>query len=87
DSYGGSGGPSAQGNPGDAANGFGQQPSPPPGMPGAPGTTRGTANATGTAGAGAPSGGGPRVTSDEINNAVIVYATPREYAVVEDALR
>lgn len=87
DSYGGSGGPSAQGNPGDAANGFGQQPSPPPGMPGASGTTRGSANATGTAGAGAPSGGGPRVTSDEINNAVIVYATPREYAVVEDALR
>lgn len=28
-----------------------------------------------------------RVTADEGNNAVIVFATPREYAVVEDALR
>lgn len=32
---------------------------------------------------------GPQVsiTSDEINNAVVVFGTPREYAVVEDALR
>ncbi len=28
-----------------------------------------------------------RITSDEINNAIIVYGTPRQYAVVEDALR
>ncbi len=28
-----------------------------------------------------------RVTADEVNNAVLVYATPRQYAVVEDALR
>jgi general secretion pathway protein D len=27
------------------------------------------------------------ITSDETNNAVLVYGTPREYAVVEDALR
>ncbi len=28
-----------------------------------------------------------RITSDDINNAVVVYGTPRQYAVVEDALR
>lgn len=28
-----------------------------------------------------------RITSDEVNNAVIVFGTPREYAVIEDALR
>jgi len=28
-----------------------------------------------------------RITSDEVNNAVIVFGTPRDYAVVEDALR
>lgn len=28
-----------------------------------------------------------RVTADEVNNAVLVYATPRQYAVIEDALR
>ncbi|MBV9509602.1 MAG: type II secretion system protein GspD, partial [Caulobacteraceae bacterium] len=28
-----------------------------------------------------------RITSDETNNAVLVYATPRDYAVVEEALR
>ena len=28
-----------------------------------------------------------KITSDEANNAVLVYATPRDYAVVEDALR
>ena len=27
------------------------------------------------------------ITSDETNNAVLAYATPREYAVIEDALR
>jgi general secretion pathway protein D len=48
--------------------------------------------------AGAPNGGGPSgrlaaenmfatVSSDETNNAVIAYATPREYAIIEDALR
>ena len=46
-----------------------------------------------------PGGGGPtsvdvqaddfhaKITSDETNNAVVVFATPRDYAVVEDALR
>lgn len=28
-----------------------------------------------------------RITADEVNNAVIVYGTPRDYAVIEDALR
>lgn len=28
-----------------------------------------------------------RITADEVNNAVIVFGTPREYATVEDALR
>ncbi len=31
--------------------------------------------------------GGTTITSDETNNAVLVYGTPRDYAVVEDALR
>jgi general secretion pathway protein D len=30
---------------------------------------------------------GVQITSDESNNAILVYGTPREYAVVEDALR
>ena len=36
------------------------------------------------------SGGGvmdARISSDETNNAIIVYGTPRDYAVIEDALR
>jgi general secretion pathway protein D len=28
-----------------------------------------------------------KISSDEANNAIVVYATPRDYAVVEDALR
>ncbi len=28
-----------------------------------------------------------KITSDDVNNAIVVYATPRNYAVVEDALR
>ena len=31
--------------------------------------------------------GSPTITSDDVNNAVVVFGTPREYAVVEDALR
>jgi general secretion pathway protein D len=27
------------------------------------------------------------ITADEVNNAIVVYATPRNYAVIEDALR
>ena len=42
-----------------------------PGQPGQPGG----ANASG------------RITADEANNAILVYGTPRQYAVVEEALR
>ena len=47
---------------------------------------RGTAPATGSAVAGtdAPQ---VKIISDDGNNALIVFATPRDYAVVEDALR
>ena len=31
--------------------------------------------------------GGGQITSDDNNNAILVYGTPREYAVIEDALR
>jgi general secretion pathway protein D len=31
--------------------------------------------------------GGMTISSDDTNNAILVYGTPREYAVVEDALR
>lgn len=41
------------------------------------------------AGARGGAGGSPQVqiTADEVNNAVVVYGTPRDYAKVEDALR
>lgn len=32
-------------------------------------------------------GSGMQITSDDTNNAILVFGTPREYAVVEDALR
>jgi general secretion pathway protein D len=35
----------------------------------------------------APAQAGARITADEVNNAVIVYGRPRDYATVEDALR
>ena len=31
--------------------------------------------------------GGFQITSDDTNNAILVYGTPRQYAVIEDALR
>ncbi|WP_226015758.1 type II secretion system secretin GspD [Novosphingobium sp. FKTRR1] len=93
-SGGGSGGSEGD-NPASAANGFGQQPAPPPSVNGASGGGQsgsgqrqnsqgfGSNNSNG----GGPGNSGTHVTSDEVNNAVIIYATPREYAVVEDALR
>ncbi|MGZ8370532.1 MAG: type II secretion system secretin GspD [Caulobacteraceae bacterium] len=44
------------------------------------------ATATAQLGLGGPAGG-TVITSDDVNNAVVVFGTPREYAVVEDALR
>jgi len=32
-------------------------------------------------------GSGGRITADDVHNAVVVFGTPREYAVIEDALR
>lgn len=32
-------------------------------------------------------GNGVQITSDDTNNAILVFGTPREYAVIEDALR
>lgn len=32
-------------------------------------------------------GSGGKITADEVNNAVVVYGTPRDYAMIEDALR
>jgi len=60
--------------------------------PAAPVTSEGATPppATGTTlvdGAAPPRSQNGRITADEVNNAVIVYGTPREYAVIEDALR
>lgn len=67
-------------------------PLPPPGLPtgligggpAAPATRDGggyTARGQGSSESGAAS-----ITADEANNAIVVYATPRDYAVIEDAL-
>lgn len=34
-----------------------------------------------------PANGGGQITADEVNNAIVVFGTPRDYAMVEDALR
>lgn len=81
-----------------AAYGSGDASSPGNGPDGFPGrdqiaTPTAVAPATMPAGPGAnpnatPGGGtAARVTADEVNNAVIVLGTPREYAIIEDALR
>ncbi|MBX9885110.1 MAG: type II secretion system secretin GspD, partial [Novosphingobium sp.] len=59
------------------------------GSPGAPTGASSSAGAYGSPGAGAGASGAQatRVSADEVNNAVIVYAVPRQYAVIEDALR
>ncbi len=42
---------------------------------------------SGEQGASASGPGGVQITSDDTNNAILVYGTPRQYAVIEDALR
>lgn len=42
---------------------------------------------SGAPGAGTGGQTNGRITADEVNNAILVYGTPREYAIVEDALR
>ncbi len=85
----GSGGDSGGGAPADPfANQQNGDAVPPP-------AARGAATNQANPAAGAPTGnggGGPaglavRINADEVNNAVIVYGSPRDYAVVEDALR
>lgn len=69
--------------------GYGSVASPPPGTAGSQGNgsaafgDRGDNEGT-SSGFGA---GGMQISSDDTNNAILVFGTPREYAVVEDALR
>jgi general secretion pathway protein D len=63
----------------------GAPPPPPVGLPTAPGNGPQTRSG---AGAGAGSGSAQvKITADETNNAVIVYGTARQYALIEDAMR
>jgi general secretion pathway protein D len=74
---------------------FGAQTGPPTGMvsPSAGDTLSGPANPNNTQANGSASVDiqtddlHAKISSDETNNAIVVYATPRDYAVVEDALR
>ncbi|NLS28363.1 Secretin XpsD [Sphingomonas sp. S2M10] len=70
--------------PGDAANSR-------PGLsaPAVPAAVPPGQGAGAEAGTEASGGGGStaKITADEVNNAVVVYATPRDYAMVESALR
>lgn len=52
-----------------------------------PDQDRGDGGDSGSGGSGGFGNVGVQITSDESNNAILVYGTPREYAVVEDALR
>lgn len=47
----------------------------------------GSGDGSGNDRGGSSFGGGVTISSDDTNNAILVYGTPREYAVVEDALR
>jgi general secretion pathway protein D len=74
-------------------------PAGPFGTPVTPGTSSAGVTMNAPANPNNLSGGGPasvdiqtddlraKISSDEANNAIVVYATPRDYAVVEDALR
>jgi len=78
DSAGAANDPFGEHQQGATATGGATTPQAPPRVP------TGSATPGGQATSGAPQA---RVTADEGNNAVIVFGTPREYAVVEDALR
>jgi len=47
----------------------------------------GAANAAPDAGGRESPATGGKITADDVNNAVVVYGTPRDYATIEDALR
>jgi general secretion pathway protein D len=56
----------------------------------APAPLASTSSASGTSSGGRDSSfgnGGVQISSDDTNNAILVFGTPREYAVIEDALR
>jgi general secretion pathway protein D len=78
---GGAGGNSRAGDPTYAADRVGNQQPVAGGIAGSP-QSAGQAATT-------PGNGSPRasISSDEANNAIIVFGTPRDYAVIEDALR
>lgn len=70
--------------------GFGANGAVTPAQTGANALTAANRLATPAAGQAAPDARGAlsaTITSDEANNAILVYGTPREYAVIEDALR
>jgi general secretion pathway protein D len=46
-----------------------------------------SADDSGGASSGFGNGSGMQITSDDTNNAILVFGAPREYAVIEDALR
>jgi general secretion pathway protein D len=73
-------GPSGGGMPGEGQQAQTRQPSPQQLRPGQPG-----AGQDGTGGAGGALK--LRVSADEINNAVVVFGSAHDYAIVEDALR
>lgn len=56
------------------------------GSSGAPAPTRDGAP-EGESRSGSSGGSGGKITADEVNNAIVVHGTPREYALIEDALR
>lgn len=59
----------------------------PPAPPPAANASGGAAQSPGAAGAAGAATLQATISADETNNAIIVYGTPRDYAVVEDALR
>jgi general secretion pathway protein D len=66
---------------------YGAAPARPAAQPSAAGGALGD---SGSRDEGGSSGAGPdgvQITSDDTNNAILVYGTPRQYAVIEDALR
>jgi general secretion pathway protein D len=64
-----------------------QPPAPPAGSALAAATGAATTTTPGATGASTGAQATGRITADEVNNAILVYGTPRQYAVIEEALR
>jgi general secretion pathway protein D len=84
--------PAASARSGAGQQGFGDglgygsvNPAPAAASPAAAARLGGDTDQEGAASASGP--GGVQITSDDTNNAILVYGTPRQYAVIEDALR